>query len=68
MDMKLTSASYKFRKYFCIGEKLLTLCFKMLCNNKGYYNGSIMSTHYSTQRMNFENYTALESTGIKRMR
>ena len=39
----------------------------MPCNNKGCYDGSIMSTHYSTQRMDLENYTPLESTGIERM-
>ena len=47
---------------------ILTLCFKMPCNNKGCNDGSIMSTHFSTQRMNLENYTARESVGIEQMR
>ena len=62
-----------------IGEKILSLCFKMLFSNKlfsyklfsnnsnkGCYNGSIMSTHYSKQRINLENSAALEGrTGIE---
>ena len=39
----------------------------MPCNNNGCYDGSIMSTHFSKQRMNLESYTALESTGIEQM-
>ena len=40
----------------------------MPCNNEGCNDGSIMSTYYSTHRMNLENYTARENVGIEQMR
>ena len=49
----------KFVIFLCMRE-ITYLCFKMPCNNKGWYDGSIICTRYSTQRINLESYTALE--------
>ena len=54
--------------FFCKGEKIRTLCFKLSCTNKGCYNKSTTSTHYSKQRMNLESSTALESMSIEHLR
>ena len=39
----LFHAPYKICKYFCIGERILTLCFKLPRNNKGCYDKSAMN-------------------------